>query len=541
MATTAKLPGTSMTIASTLSTAAFAAKWRDNARRERASSQEHFIDLCRMLGVPTPNDPPASPGYTFEAGAERLSTGSQGWADVWKRGCFGWEYKGAHADLAAAYKQLVDYREALENPPLLVVSDMDRIEVNPYARELAGVSIWIGHIQWMMDHGSGFPRDPVLEPLDNIELRDAILSYDEEGTPVPATWPEAEFVVGNPPFPGTKLMRLSLGDEYVDDLFAAWQGAVARESDLACYWHELARRRITDGATGRAGLLATNSIRGGANRSTLDRVRESGDIFMAWSDEPWVVEGAAVRVSIVAQDDGSETERALDGSRVETINSNLTSGVDLIEARVLAENQALSFMGDTKGGAFDIPGDVAGEMLRQPTNVNGRSNADVVVPWVNGMDVTRRSRGMFIVDFGVDMAEPAAAAYEAPFQYVLEQVEPIRSKNRRKAYRERWWLHVEPRPAMRDALAPMRRFIVTPRVAKHRLFVWFSAPTLPDSATIAIARTTTRSGCSTRGRMSGGPCAWGRGSASATTRATRPPRRSRPSPSRGPSTPPTRR
>ncbi|MXW26058.1 MAG: class I SAM-dependent DNA methyltransferase [Dehalococcoidia bacterium] len=118
-----------MTTASTLSAAAFAAKWRDNARRERASSQEHFIDLCRMLGVPTPNDPPASPDYTFEAGAERLSTGSQGWADVWKRGCFGWEYKGAHADLAAAYKQLVDYRDALDNPPLLVVSDMDRIEV----------------------------------------------------------------------------------------------------------------------------------------------------------------------------------------------------------------------------------------------------------------------------------------------------------------------------------------------------------------------------------------------------------------------------
>ena len=147
------------------------------------------------------------------------------------------------------------------------------IEVNPYARELAGVSIWIGHIQWMLDHGSGFPRDPVLEPLDNIELRDAILAYDEDGSPVPATWPEAEFVVGNPPFLGTKLMRLSLGDGYVDDLFRAWDGAVARESDLACYWHETARRQIAHGATRRAGLLATNSIRGGANRATLDQVR----------------------------------------------------------------------------------------------------------------------------------------------------------------------------------------------------------------------------------------------------------------------------
>ena len=104
---------------------------------------------------------------------------------------------------------------------------------------------------------------------------------------------------------------------------------MSRESDLACYWHEQARRRIEAGATKRAGLLATNSIRGGANRTTLNRVKETGDIFMAWSDEPWVVEGAAVRVLIVGQDDGSEMERRLDGEPVGGINSNLTSGVDV--------------------------------------------------------------------------------------------------------------------------------------------------------------------------------------------------------------------
>ena len=115
----------------TLPAADFAAKWRDNARRERASSQEHFIDLCRMLGVPTPNEAdPTGEHYSFEAGAQRTSSGNRGAADVWKRGVFGWEYKGAHADLGAAYRQLLDYREALENPPLLVVSDMDRIEVH---------------------------------------------------------------------------------------------------------------------------------------------------------------------------------------------------------------------------------------------------------------------------------------------------------------------------------------------------------------------------------------------------------------------------
>ena len=801
-------------IAPDTSAAAFAAKWRDSARRERASSQEHFIDLCRMLGVATPNDPPASADYTFEAGAERLSTGGQGWADVWKRGCFGWEYKGAHADLAAAYKQLVDYRDALDNPPLLVVSDMDRIEVhttftntrpavhvvtlddldggadrtaealsvlravmtepealrpeqtpdeitqlaaarfaqiarsmherghdpeavahhlnrvvfclfaedarllpsgiltgmiesrrsdpdefdrglaalfqtmsereasrffgnervdwfngglfdnadvipctagelramhdaallnwsriepailgtlfergldpdkrgqlgahytdhekimmvvepvvleplrrefatmcerveeltegrdptpltldgrrrerlpawereaeaawrafldrlravrvldpacgsgnflyvtlrllkdleheairwgaqrlrvtgefpqvgphnvlgieiNPYAKELAGVSIWIGHIQWMIDHGSGFPRDPVLQPLDNIELRDAILARDPESAPVPATWPEAEFVVGNPPFLGWNLLRPSLGDEYVDALSEAWGEAVPGGADLVCYWHELARRQIVAGASWRAGLLATNSVRGGANREVLRRVKESGEIFMAWSDEPWVVEGANVRVSIVAQDDGSEHERSLDGERATEIHTDLTRGLDLTSASVLAEGAGLAHTGAIKGGAFDIPGDVARGMLRAPTNINGRTNADVVVPWINGLDLTRRSRDMFMIDFGWRMTETEASAYEAPFAHVEQHVRPVRAKNRERARRDLWWRHRRSGEAMRAALAPLSRFIATPTLSKHRLFVWLSAPTLPDHQLVAIAR-----------------------------------------------------
>ena len=108
------------------------------------------------------------------------------------------------------------------------------IEINPYARELAGVAIWIGHIQWMLDHGYGFPRDPVLQPLDNIELRDAILAYDEEGKSIPATWPEAEFIVGNPPFLGNwNLLRASLGDTYVEDSLFLPHGAMQRTTATA--------------------------------------------------------------------------------------------------------------------------------------------------------------------------------------------------------------------------------------------------------------------------------------------------------------------
>ena len=798
------------------SAAAFAAKWRENARRERASSQEHFIDLCRLLGVPTPNEAdPTGESYAFEAGAERLSTGRQGWADVWKRGHFGWEYKGAHADLAAAYKQLLDYREDLENPPALVVSDMDRIEVhtnftgtrpavltvtlddlaaggddtaealrvlravmvepevlrpeqspdeitqlaaarfaeiaqsmherghepeavahhlnrvvfclfaedarllpervltemiesrrgdpeafdrglrelflrmsdrdadrfygnvrvewfngglfddaevipctaeelramhdaalldwsrvepailgtlfergldpdkrgqlgahytdhekilmvvepvvmeplrrefaamqarveelaggqeptpltldgrrrerlpawersaeaewraflerlravrvldpacgsgnflyvtlrllkdleheairwgaerlripgefprvdphnvlgieiNPYAKELAGVSIWIGHIQWMLDHGYGYPRDPVLEPLDNIELRDAILAYDDAGTPVPATWPGAEFVVGNPPFLGDRRMRGQLGDAYVDALRSTWSGSVPAGADLVCYWHELARQQIVAGVTQRAGLLATNSIRGGANRRVLDRVKETGDIFMAWGDEPWVVEGAAVRVSIVCQDDGSETNRGFDGRSVAAINADLTADrVDLTGAKKLPDNAGQSFIGVQKSGPFDLPADLARTMLTAPAGPFGHQNADVIRRWVNASDLTGRARDAFIVDFGTTTPVEEAAKYELPYEYASAHVLPVREKVGRKSHRERWWIFGDARPGLRSKLDGLDRYICTPMTSKHRVFVWLPVSILPSNATVAIAR-----------------------------------------------------
>jgi type II restriction/modification system DNA methylase subunit YeeA len=366
------------------------------------------------------------------------------------------------------------------------------IELNPYAKELAGVSIWVGHIQWMIDNGYGFPRDPVLQPLDNIELRDAILDHDAEGNPIPATWPEAEFIVGNPPFLGDKVMRGGLGGAYTDALRAAWAGRVPGGADLVCYWHEQARAQIAAGLSTRAGLIATNSIRAGANRRVLDRIIQTGAIFTAWSDEPWVVEGAAVRVSIVAQDDGTELTRTLNGQPARVIHSDLTGGSDAalnttIAAR-LAENAGVSFIGDQKSGAFDIDGATARIWLNQPTNVGGKHNSDVVVPWVNGIDIARRPRDMFIIDFGVDMPEATAAEYEGPFEYIREHVWPARSAARRGHYRDRWWLHGEARPGMRRALSPLRRFIVTPRVAKHRTFTWVHRPSLPDSRLAVVAR-----------------------------------------------------
>jgi type II restriction/modification system DNA methylase subunit YeeA len=270
-------------------------------------------------------------------------------------------------------------------------------------------------------------------------------------------------------------------------MFRVYDGRVPHEADLVCYWHEKARTMVEAGGVSRAGLIATQGIRGGANRRVLERMKESGDIFLAWDDEPWVLDGAAVHVSLVGFDDGAEQDKRLDGRPVATINANLTAGVDLTRAKRLPENLGIAFMGDTKGGAFDISEAVAHELLSVP-NPDGRDNRDVVVPWVNGLDITRRSRHMWIVDFGVSTPIEEAALYEAPFEYVRHHVQSVRATNRRAAYAERWWLHVEPRPEMRRRLSGLPRFLATPNLTKHRLFSWLPAGTLPDHQVIVFAR-----------------------------------------------------
>ena len=376
--------------------------------------------------------------------------------------------------------------------PAVGPANVRGIEVNAYAAELARVSVWIGEIQWMRRNGFNESRDPILKPLDNIECRDAILGPDGREP----DWPEADVVIGNPPFLGGKLLIGELGEDYMSRVFTAWRGRVPPEADLVCYWFVKAGEEVETGKAQRIGLVATNSIRGGANRRALQAATEGRTIFDAWSDEPWVIDGAAVRVSLLCfsrTDDEHTAEIRLDGESVDEIHSDLTAkrggvGIDLTRAESVSTNVGVAFMGDTKGGPFDIPGDLAREWLRLPANPNGRPNADVLKPWVNGMDLTRRPSGKWIVDFGWSMTEADAALYEEPFWHVREHVHPIRQRNRRESYRVHWWRHVEPRQGMWRALDGLPRYIATPRVAKHRLFVWLDARVCPDSALIAIAR-----------------------------------------------------
>ena len=294
----------------------------------------------------------------------------------------------------------------------------------------------------MRRNGFSEARDPILKPLDTIECRDAILTPD--GTE--PEWPRAGVVIGNPPFLGARLQIWTLNEDYMSQLRKVYDGRVPGGADIVCYWFAKSGEQIRAGRAERAGLVGTNSIRGGASRQALQAATNALQIFEAWSDEPWVNDGAAVRVSLVyfsRVDDASVSDARLDGQRVQRIYADLTAGgdlhgVDLTQARRLSENADVAFMGHAKGGPFDIPGDLAREWLRLPANPNGRTNADVLKPWMNGMDLTKRSAGKWIVDFGWTMSDREAALYEAPFRWTQEHVYPMRQRNPREPRRRLW-------------------------------------------------------------------------------------------------------
>jgi hypothetical protein len=151
---------------------------------------------------------------------------------------------------------------------------------------------------------------------------------------------------------------------------------------------------------------ATHSIRQGLTRKVIERIKTTGDVFLGWSDRPWVLDDAAVRVPLIGFDDGAEKHRSLNGAEVPVINANLTFALDLTSAKRLLENAAVCFEGVKKYGASDINADVAQRLLRAVGNPNGRPNSDVVRPWVNGSDVTGQSQ----VDAPRVQAIAAAAA-----------------------------------------------------------------------------------------------------------------------------------
>jgi hypothetical protein len=450
-------------------------------------------------------------------------------------------YKTAHAQYISFLESLADFKildpacgsgnflflglKTLKDIELRIINEADRmglerpldlctspanmlgIEINEFAAELARVTVWIGELQWRVAHGYGFNYNPVLEPLDCIEHRDALMVQLPATAPtlrpepveelaasvqyIEAEWPQASVVIGNPPFLGGSKKRGELGDVYFEALKTVFKDSVPGFGDLVCYWFAKALKAIESKGLGAAGFVATNSIRGGANRKVLDAICERSNIFEAWSDEGWVNDGAAVRVSLICF--GHSDDATLDGQTVSVIHADLSAGnasgegTDLTSATQLTESKNACFMGASKKAPFDIEGSLAREWLNSP-NPHGKSNALVVRPVCNGIDLTRRWGDRWIVDYGTDMSEQDAMLFQAPYGYIHSVVKPIATKNRDKQVANHWWRHARPRIDMRTALTPLRRYILTAAVAKHRTFVWMHSAVLPDQATLATAR-----------------------------------------------------
>ena len=298
-------------------------------------------------------------------------------------------------------------------------SSVKGIEINPYAAELARVSVWIGEIQWMRRNGFGVSDNPILKPLDNIECRDALLNVDGSE----AEWPLADVVIGNPPFLGGVKIRRALKEDEFERLRSVYETRVPASADLVTYWFEKSKDLIKAGQLARAGFVATNSIRGGGSRFALDKIYQSAEIFDAWSDEEWTVEGASVRVSIVCFAPKlmpKPSSVRLNGKPVDVVFSDLTAGAtDLTKAARLRENAGHAFQGSKKIGPFEVSGEIAREWLKAPTNPNGRPNSDVLKQSWIAIDVVRSPRDQWIIDFGLTMKERDASLYEAPFFHVL--------------------------------------------------------------------------------------------------------------------------
>ena len=390
--------------------------------------------------------------------------------------------------------------------PLVSVSQLLAIEINPYAYELAQVSVQIGFLQWRRDNGFSNDRSPVLQNLDGFQNEDALLiphfrskakslkeaqAGEHKGDDAlkfytEREWPKCDVIVGNPPFLGSQLMRGELGDAYVEELRRIYGNRIPGQSDLCCYWFEKARESVERNKCGRAGLLATQGIRGGANREVLKRIKDTGDIFFAESDRDWILAGANVHVSMVGFDDGTESHRVLDSKQVQEITNNLSSALDLTGAAGLKENKGVCFQGPVKVGSFEVPESEAVKMLRNP-NPHGRPSSDVLFRWINGNGITKREPPFWIVDFGA-LKIDEAGKYEAPFGHVEAKVKPERLANRDKQRSTFWWRLGRSGGDWKTCSKGLRRTIFTPRVSKYRLFVWVEGVVLPDSAVVGFAR-----------------------------------------------------
>ncbi|MBP7619686.1 MAG: hypothetical protein KA745_01850 [Gemmatimonadales bacterium] len=448
--------------------------------------------------------------------------------------------KGLEAEVLRELHDLGDTQIAMELAGVRVVPEQFLgIEINPRAQAIADLVLWLGYLQWTRRAGMSIP-DPVLKDGRNIDCRDAVLAYDEQrlrldenGRPmsvwdrktrkkhavtdedVPdasgqmplydyvhprqAEWPEADFVVSNPPFIGKARRRTALGDGYLDALTRAWPDVPAGV-DYVMYWWAKAASLLAQGKLRRFGFITTNSITQALNRRVVaDVLRKNPGLGIQFAvpDHPWVdsESGAAVRIALTVVGPSGEhppvlarvtAERSIGHDAVDVslgittgrvIGPDLSVARNLTEVRPLAANQGLATVGLVLFGKGFVIDD----------NQAAHFEPEVIHPYLNARDVLQGSRGVSVIDlYPMDEDEARTKAPRA-FQHVFDRVRPERLQIRDPGSRRNWWRFGRDKPELRAALSGLSRYIVTAEVAKHRIFAFLGTEVRPDHTLIAIA------------------------------------------------------
>ncbi|WP_454598200.1 class I SAM-dependent DNA methyltransferase [Qipengyuania sp. SM2507] len=421
------------------------------------------------------------------------------------------------------------------------------LELNPRAAKIAELVLWIGWLRNRLDADPDNVPEPVLKESASINFGkpggyDAVLKRGEWGEvdtrdPAQPRWPEAEFIIGNPPFIGGKDLRDRLGGDYAEALWAA-NPRVPKSADFVMqWWDRAAHTLVADGsALQRFGFVTTNSItqefsrrviaaylapsslRGGEADAAIqgatpkagspraagarDDEPEKLSLLLAIPDHPWTKatkDAAAVRIAMtVAGHNGGAgvlrevtAEAALDSDTPEVrlasvdgrINANLTVGADVTSAKPLLANEGLASPGVKLHGS----GFIVTEQRARDLGLGMREGLEAQIrPYRNGRDLLQTSRGVMVIDlFGLDEKD-VRQRFPELYEHLLREVKPERDRNRRETYKKNWWIFGEPRRDLRPALDGLPRYIATVETAKHRVFQFLPNEIIPDNMLIAI-------------------------------------------------------
>ncbi len=419
------------------------------------------------------------------------------------------------------------------------------IEINPRAAAIAQLVLWIGYLQWHFRvNGEGrAPPEPILRDIRTIECRDALIDYNERvlerddagdivkrwdgetmklhpvtGKKVPdetsqvevyryvrprsATWPRADFIIGNPPFIGKREMRAELGDTYVDAVRSSF--ALPDNCDFVMYWWHIAAEKVKHHLARRFGLITTSQITGSFNAAIVsDHLLDEIPVSIAFAipDHPWVdnKDGASVRIAMtcvrsgnsdgvlehLAYVRGERHSKDAEEFRLTTgyILSNLSTGSNVRGCNTLRSNDNIAAVGfQFNGRGFAVTVEKATHLINKYPAIRRHLR-----PFVNGNDVTQRPRNFWMLDF-FGLSEPQLAAdFQEAYQHLLVTVKPERDMNPREGRRLKWWVFGEALSTFRPAMEGLNRIAATPITSKHRVFTFLDATAVGDSNVVMVA------------------------------------------------------